>query len=150
MRAGKVRQVGTPEEIYAHPADTFVATFIGSPPMNLVETGAVTVGFRPEIFLPATSFAGDTADAGAYLATDFAIRRIEYLGGDRLIYGTVSGALPETDVIARIPSNVAFTANEGETVRFAVPQSEVRRFDSGTGLAIGPGSDGVVRRAAHG
>jgi carbohydrate ABC transporter ATP-binding protein, CUT1 family (TC 3.A.1.1.-) len=36
MNKGKVIQVGTPDELYRRPADTFVATFIGSPPMNLI------------------------------------------------------------------------------------------------------------------
>ncbi|MBC6718831.1 ATP-binding cassette domain-containing protein [Aurantimonas sp. DM33-3] len=149
MRAGKIRQVGTPEQIYSHPADTFVATFIGSPPMNLVETGAVTVGFRPEIFLPSNSFARDTSNASEFLSAPFAIRRVEYLGGDKLIYGSVSGDLPQTEVIARIPSNVPFTAKEGETVPFAVPQTEVRCFDTASGLAIEDTRVGV-RRSLNG
>ena len=37
MDGGRVRQVGTPAEVYDDPADTFVATFLGSPPMNLLE-----------------------------------------------------------------------------------------------------------------
>src|SRR6202008_884177 len=37
MNAGRMEQVGTPEEVYARPATTFVAGFIGSPPMNLLE-----------------------------------------------------------------------------------------------------------------
>ena len=45
-------QVGTPHEIYGRPSDIFVATFIGSPPMNLIEDGATWLGFRPEAFLP--------------------------------------------------------------------------------------------------
>ena len=52
LNQGKVRQIGTPQEIYGEPADTFVATFIGSPPMNLVEDGTTYLGFRPENFLP--------------------------------------------------------------------------------------------------
>ena len=35
MSHGEVRQIGTPADVYDHPLDTFVATFIGSPPMNL-------------------------------------------------------------------------------------------------------------------
>src|ERR1039458_8111964 len=50
---------GTPTDVYDNPADTFVATFLGSPPMNLVELGDVIVGFRPEHFRPASSSAGD-------------------------------------------------------------------------------------------
>ncbi|MCI5076559.1 ABC transporter ATP-binding protein [Oricola sp.] len=144
MKAGKVRQVGTPKEIYGYPADTFVATFIGSPPMNLVETGPVTVGFRPELFLPRASF-----EPGAELMeAPLRIRRIEYLGGDRLIYGTVSSSLPETEVISRIPSSIPFDGAEGEEVAFAVLTEEVRRFDSETGLAI-TAPNTLVRRAGH-
>lgn len=69
MDKGVIQQVGTPDDIYSNPANTFVAGFIGSPPMNLVEgtakdgtfnapgiraacpatlTGPVTLGIRPE------------------------------------------------------------------------------------------------------
>src|SRR5215208_865959 len=54
MEQGRIRQVGTPHEIYDDPADTFVATFLGSPPMNLipnVPTGEL-LGFRPEHVIP--------------------------------------------------------------------------------------------------
>src|SRR5258707_3017350 len=52
MCQGKVRQIGTPEDIYDEPADTFVASFVGSPPMNLVRHRDYILGFRPESFLP--------------------------------------------------------------------------------------------------
>ena len=39
MHQGNVRQLGTPREIYQEPADTFVAAFLGSPPMNRLESG---------------------------------------------------------------------------------------------------------------
>src|SRR3989339_450026 len=52
MCGGKVRQVGSPQEVYDNPADTFVAGFLGSPPMNLLRGDDCTVGFRPERFLP--------------------------------------------------------------------------------------------------
>ena len=53
MLDGKVRQIGPPKQVYSDPADTFVATFIGSPPMNLIPRDGQLVGFRPENFLPA-------------------------------------------------------------------------------------------------
>jgi len=37
MRSGRIIQIGTPEEIYDNPKDLFVATFVGSPTMNLIE-----------------------------------------------------------------------------------------------------------------
>src|SRR4030095_16452568 len=52
MKAGTVRQIGTPQEIYHEPADSFVARFVGSPPMNLVQHQSYLLGFRPEHFLP--------------------------------------------------------------------------------------------------
>ncbi len=50
LAAGTVRQVGTPQEIYARPADTFVAGFVGMPGMNLIrdQAGTRLLGFRPE------------------------------------------------------------------------------------------------------
>jgi multiple sugar transport system ATP-binding protein len=50
LNKGYVRQIGTPKEVYDDPADTFVATFLGSPPMNLIEISGMIVGFRPEHF----------------------------------------------------------------------------------------------------
>ena len=49
---GRVRQVGTPAQIYDDPADRFVATFVGTPPMNLITWNGGYLGFRPEQFLP--------------------------------------------------------------------------------------------------
>src|SRR5712691_12867669 len=46
LNQGVVRQIGTPKEVYDDPADTFVATFLGSPPMTLAELGGVIVGCR--------------------------------------------------------------------------------------------------------
>src|SRR5947207_6373114 len=53
LTKGVVHQLGTPTEVYDPPADTFVAAFLGSPPMNLAELGDVIVGFPPEHFRPA-------------------------------------------------------------------------------------------------
>src|SRR6202007_1065565 len=49
---GRICQVGTPTEIYDNPADRFVATFVGTPPMNLVPWNRGHLGFRAEHFLP--------------------------------------------------------------------------------------------------
>src|ERR1700752_5052010 len=74
MKAGTVRQIGTPQEIYHEPADTFVARFVGSPPMNLVQHQNYILGFRPEHFLPK-----GTQDGAAKVSTlPFRITRVEY------------------------------------------------------------------------
>src|SRR5947207_15469197 len=48
MRDGKIQQVGTPREVYEHPANTFVATFIGTPPMNLFPSTALPIALPIE------------------------------------------------------------------------------------------------------
>jgi multiple sugar transport system ATP-binding protein len=144
MKDGRIRQVGSPADIYLHPADTFVATFMGSPPMNLVTTGEVILGFRPENFLPETHFS-----PGAEVARmTFHVNRVEYLGGDRLLYGHVAEDLPETAVIARLPSSVSYAPQLKTPVTFAVSLSDLRRFDAATGKALP--EEVVTRRAAHG
>src|SRR6266704_4373183 len=55
LNEGRIQQIGTPDEIYHHPASTFVATFVGSPPMNLLSRDGKLLGFRPEQFLPASA-----------------------------------------------------------------------------------------------
>src|SRR5881275_1650807 len=92
MDRGKVRQVGTPHEVYEQPVDTFVATFVGQPPMNLLAArdpalpAGTLLGFRPEHFLPRDHFA-----AGEPLQSfPFAVRRVEYLGSDRYVYGNIA------------------------------------------------------------
>src|SRR5207244_3100446 len=101
MDRGKVRQVGTPHEVYEDPVDTFVATFLGQPPMNLVELQGALLGFRPEHFLPVAHFGANEA-----LRTfPLSVRRVEYLGSDRYVYGSVAGA--GATVIAKLPATVA-------------------------------------------
>src|SRR5213596_735684 len=59
LNKGVVRQLGTPTDVYDHPADTFVATFLGSPAMNLAELAELIVGFRPEHLRPRSSVTGE-------------------------------------------------------------------------------------------
>ena len=128
LNQGKVCQVGTPQEIYIHPTDTFAATFIGSPPMNLVEDGATYLGFRPESFLPPGIETGDDN-----VAFPFRVTRVEYLGADRLVYGVLEGWRPETHVISKIPTNIRAEIAGGEKYDFIVRRSDIVRFDRATG-----------------
>jgi len=124
---GKVRQVGTPAEIYDDPADRFVATFVGTPPMNLLSRGGAYLGFRPENFLPK-----DMIDDGNGGVTEFSFRvdRSEYLGSERIVYGVVDGF--DTQVItaklppAHVPEE---SIRPGEWHPFAVRKSALRYFD---------------------
>jgi len=79
MNAGKMEQFGTPEEVYTRPATTFVASFIGSPPMNLLKqapggrAGSI-LGIRPEHI--------DIGDEGWALQ----VETVELLGAERLVH----------------------------------------------------------------
>jgi multiple sugar transport system ATP-binding protein len=122
---GKIRQVGTPAGIYDDPADTFVATFLGTPPMNLVKQNGGTLGFRPEHFLPKEMLEND--DIVEY---PFRVRRAEYLGSERVLYGTLDGAGHETEVTAKLPAHLElYGVREGEAHPFAIRRSALRYFD---------------------
>jgi multiple sugar transport system ATP-binding protein len=132
MKAGSVRQIGTPQEIYDEPADTFVAGFVGSPPMNLVRNQKYILGFRPEDFHPK-----GIQNGSAPLATfKLNVTRLEYLGADRLIYGTLGGDYSTQKVIARLPVTVPVKVEPANSYDFTVPEDELRFFDSSTELRI--------------
>ncbi len=130
MSAGRIRQLGTPHEVYHDPADTFVATFLGSPPMNVVERDDVLVGFRPESLLPKGVVDPDP-DA---VTVSFHVNRVENLGSERHVIGTVHGIGAETRVIAMLPSTVSVGVPEGEASEFVVRGVDLRFFDKATGL----------------
>ncbi|HEU4542225.1 MAG TPA: ABC transporter ATP-binding protein [Jiangellaceae bacterium] len=132
MDQGTVRQLGRPHEVYDDPADTFVATFIGSPPMNLVRRDDVLVGFRPEHLLPVEAL------SGSVIKVPVTVDRLEYLSGDRHVYGTASKIGEDTRVIARLPSTVSTPLTAGETQEFAVSVDRLRFFDLGTGSRTHP------------
>ncbi|MFN2496792.1 MAG: ABC transporter ATP-binding protein [Pseudonocardiaceae bacterium] len=132
LDAGAVRQLGPPAEVYDDPADTFVATFLGSPPMNLVPRDGVLVGFRPEHLLPAEYVSGER------IAVPFAVERIEYLSGDRHVYGTVTRLGEQTRVVARLPATVTTSLTPGHTHELAVARQRLRFFDAAGGQRIDP------------
>lgn len=133
MNAGKVRQIGTPQEIYNDPTDIFVATFLGSPPMNLLDHQQYYVGFRPENFLPV----GVMGNGSGVKSFSFNVGRIENLGSDRLLYGTI--AEEEKDrTISKLPSTVSVPIEPGEEYEFVVRDDHLRYFDKGSGLRITP------------
>ncbi|MFZ2067276.1 MAG: ABC transporter ATP-binding protein [Xanthobacteraceae bacterium] len=124
---GLVRQVGTPAEIYDNPADRFVATFVGAPPMNIVARNGGYLGFRPENFLPK-----DMIKDASCAEFKFRVDRSEYLGSERIVYGVLDGFDPTQVVTAKLPP--AHVAEEwirpGEWHPFAVRDSALRQFDN--------------------
>lgn len=130
---GQVKQIGAPHEVYHEPADTFVATFVGTPPMNLFEREGVLLGFRPESFLPKEIYnAHDNL-----VKFQFHVRRIEHLGADRLLYGVLVGK-DEVGVIAKLPFTVTLAIQEEKHYEFAVREEDLKFFERESGLRTGP------------
>ena len=123
LNKGVVRQFGTPKEVYDDPADTFVATFLGSPPMNLVENGDLIVGFRPEHFRLAETIAETEK-----VPFNFRVENVEYLGAEYILSGLLAGGqLDGKKVIARLLLGHSFEI--GATYRFAVAERQLKFFD---------------------
>ena len=134
MSAGKVMQVGAPQEIYHDPANLFVATFLGSPAINLLERNGRLVGFRPEHFLPKSE-----TDARADLVIfPFDVVLVENLGADRMVYGNIGGSHGAQLIAAKIPSIVTVPVESGTTYEFVVERSQLRFFDKKTGRRTEP------------
>jgi multiple sugar transport system ATP-binding protein len=134
MSGGRVRQLGTPQELYRTPADTFVATFLGSPPMNLVEKDSCILGFHPEHILPAEVH----RDARDPLHIPFEVTRVEYLGSERFLYGLVDSVQGQTKIVAAIPSLVTMPIEAGQTYDFVIDRHDLSFFDKSTLLRIAP------------
>ena len=145
MRDGHIAQLGTPQEVYARPADTFVATFVGSPKMNLLDgtlsggvfsTGAgvalatdcaanhasVTLGVRPDDLL-LTPRASDGAAR---------VVLIEHLGPRAIVtleaHGTALTSVVETARLAGI--------GEGTRVDLTVRDGGTHLFDTHNGRRL--------------
>jgi multiple sugar transport system ATP-binding protein len=127
LHEGVVRQIGTPREVYDQPADTFVATFLGSPPMNLLENGSVVVGFRPETLAPAALVPGPAA------RFKLRITNVEYLGSERIVYGVLEGGrFAGRKVISRLPITTPGSFSAGDVQEFAVARDLMKVFDPKT------------------
>ncbi|MDJ0823933.1 MAG: ATP-binding cassette domain-containing protein [Rhodobacter sp.] len=121
LNAGRIEQVGTPMELYNSPATEFVASFIGSPKMNLItgpaasEYQAVTIGIRPEHFDIVT-------DAPHWQGQ---ITLVERLGHNTIVYARVPDVGPVT-----ISLEGQHDYEVGQTVGLGADLSKVHRFDS--------------------
>jgi sn-glycerol 3-phosphate transport system ATP-binding protein len=96
LNAGSIEQNGAPVELYEQPANTFVARFIGTPPMNLLKLepgagGAVIAGAGGPALLPAQCAGGTLGVRPEHIGLAFekgvraSVESVEYLGGDSLI-----------------------------------------------------------------
>jgi len=126
LSRGELQQVGTPEEIYARPANTFVATFIGTPGMNLIRDsdGKTLLGFRPE--------------DGALGAPDGAARAgsvalVERLGSETLVHVRLDAG--ET-VVCRLRGAGAAAPQAEARVGVSFAGDRTHAFDAATGRRI--------------
>jgi multiple sugar transport system ATP-binding protein len=143
MNKGAFQQVGTPTEIYDRPANTFVAGFIGSPAMNLIDgsitggvfeapnvriggfaapvSGPVTLGFRAEDATLAAPGEGEVAAP---------IYSVE-LTGDAVMVTVRAG-----DHLVAVKTAKSFRADIGDPVRFRVPTAICHLFDRTSGQRL--------------
>jgi sn-glycerol 3-phosphate transport system ATP-binding protein len=124
MNAGVMEQFGTPEEVYHRPASTFVASFIGSPPMNLLTNApggrpGTIMGVRPEHL-----------DVGAS-GWELRVETTELLGAERLIYAR----LGQEQIIVRSEEGQPVPAPDS-TIRVAPRDDRVHWFDAASGKRI--------------
>ena len=145
MNGGRIEQIGTPELVYGTPASTFVAGFIGSPPMNLMNgqadgggfsvggltlplpqsaprAGALTLGVRPE-------HAG-FGDATAH-SWPLKVAMLEMLGAERLVYGHLGDAM----FTLRIDGTLV-PPKPGDTLHLHVEPRHVHWFDAQSGKRV--------------
>jgi len=145
MNGGQVEQIGNPLAIYEKPATTFVASFIGAPPMNLMSTRpdeirsqlgdgraaeAGILGIRPEDFVIT-----DETPAGG-VALPLTVEAIERVGAETFVYGTRQqdeqrvaanpGELPPGEIIVRIPGTEAPAI--GQRIRVAAIRDKLHLF----------------------
>ena len=133
LNKGIVRQIGTPGEVYDEPADTFVATFLGSPPMNLLADGDVIAGFRPESLLPADMVPGER------VTVRFRITLVEYLGSERILHGVIEGGhFDGRSAVSRVATASSGSFAAGAAYDFAVPARGVKHFDPASGKRTAP------------
>jgi multiple sugar transport system ATP-binding protein len=132
LNKGVVRQIGTPQEVYDDPADTFVATFLGSPPMNLIENDGIIVGFRPEHF----RLAEDIRETDK-VTFKYRVENVEYLGAEFILSGVlVGGKADGKKIIARMLLGHSFMI--GTTYDFAISERQLKFFDRATEKKVAP------------
>ncbi|BCH26252.1 ABC transporter ATP-binding protein [Mesorhizobium sp. L-8-10] len=131
MNAGVVEQIGAPLDVYERPASTFVASFIGAPPMNLIPVvrlqpgvnspgfpdGAATLGFRPE------DVAMSSGHKPGSLSLEATVEGIEPVGAESFLYCTTIGER----VVLRVPGRAA--AQPGDRLLTTVDAAKLHWFD---------------------
>jgi ABC-type sugar transport system ATPase subunit len=122
MRKGRLQQFDTPMNIYNHPANRFVAEFVGSPSMNFVEGSRVTIGIRPEHIQVLTQ-----PQDGAIPATIYVT---ELMGNETFVFLSVGA----NRLIARAPAD--FRAELESPVWIKISTDKIHYFDPVSGVTL--------------
>ncbi|ALQ31798.1 sugar ABC transporter ATP-binding protein [Arthrobacter sp. YC-RL1] len=145
LKDGELQQVGTPRELYDRPRNVFVAGFIGSPAMNLVQleasngqvefgntvlsapgaAGGTTLGIRPE----------DIEFVGEGEGVEITIDVVEELGADAYVYATAELAGRPQTIVVRVDGRTP--PARGQRLNIAPKLQHVHLFDTETGLRLG-------------
>jgi sn-glycerol 3-phosphate transport system ATP-binding protein len=142
MNGGMVEQIGNPLDIYQKPATTFVASFIGAPPMNLMPlqsdeltsqlpaNEAGILGIRPEDFI----ITNENVEGG--VALGLTVEAIEKVGAETFVYGSRQdvahgiaanpGDLPPGEIIVRVPGAIGPAI--GDRIRAVAPRNKLHLF----------------------
>jgi multiple sugar transport system ATP-binding protein len=131
MRLGLLQQIGTPEDVYTNPANTFVARFIGSPAMNLLPASTLGIGAEGKLagFRPEHIQLGNGSAAAAHY--DATVEVVEYLGDEQLAHLRVGDAA----IVAKLPVEPRLQA--GGKQAFSVPLQKVILFDEQSERSLG-------------
>jgi sn-glycerol 3-phosphate transport system ATP-binding protein len=137
LNAGRIEQVGTPIELYERPATTFVATFIGSPSMNLLQmtkatdswsmtsnasvpSGTATLGIRPEDLHLITAGSGDEI-----FTASVKVAAVELVGAESYVHGTLSDG---SDIVFRVAGRSRIEMDD--MVQIGAKPSDLHYFDA--------------------
>jgi sn-glycerol 3-phosphate transport system ATP-binding protein len=131
MRDGRVEQNGTPEELYNRPATAYTASFIGTPPMNLITRGDVLHGVRPE-HLRIVSQGGHSAR----------VKAVEHLGADSIILCDVEGQS------VSVRQDGFSKCSPGDDVQIAWDAGSEHQFDKHSGRRLETAVSEMTRAAS--
>ncbi|MGE6741342.1 ABC transporter ATP-binding protein [Allorhizobium pseudoryzae] len=143
LRAGKIEQVGTPQELYTRPQNLFVAGFIGSPKINMLQakvertrgTAMASVPGLPSFALPALPSADDSLTlcvrpgavriGSGEVVTDGTIRLVEYLGNESLLHIALASGQ-----VLLVSDNGKTGYRSGQTVSIGFDRNDLHYFDA--------------------
>lgn len=140
IRNGEIEQDATPTEIYARPASTFVAGFVGAPPMNVIERGRVPSSIVGQLF----NGAADTTALGirpedvhltGTQGLPVRVDAVEFLGADSLI----TCSMGETSILCRLQGRAPVGVGTQTCISWS--SESLHHFEGTTGRRVGQQTD---------